>query len=443
MTQLCAYQPAGTHADGRTDYVCARCGHTRSSAQPAGRLFRECLGPPRPEIVAGEPPARGLGDALAGWIDRADALVQRISGARLRLKPRGPCRCESRRSLLNRLVPFAAQPAPSVVRPLWLRFSHGFGDAVQLTTVLLHLRHYFPDWPIDIACKQGCGSLFAGLCRSVHPLDGPPPVDAQALTLPWPEPEQCYVDSPSTKAERALREFFQIVPQAELCRYSVTPSAADKAAAAAYLAEVSATAQRGARRHAALQARFPVVLLHYQGNSARSAKNLDEREVVRLCDQIRAAGRAVVILDWDRRSALVDQTTVFCPAADHPLWNGLGTGDGGPLAALISQAEFFIGIDSGPLHVAGATNTPCLAVWRAHHPLHYFGLAGNVLHLVPAEHAQLLGANRADGERYFAQAYRFRRYLDLRTTLHASVAAALDRTALGQGAVQDAHRLVA
>ncbi|MBI1903056.1 MAG: FkbM family methyltransferase [Planctomycetia bacterium] len=51
------------------------------------------------------------------------------------------------------------------------------------------------------------------------------------------------------------------------------------------------------------------------------------------------------------------------------------------------------------------------------HPLHYFGLADHVTHLVPDDHARFLRGDAAAGARYFESHYNFRVYRDLERTL--------------------------
>ncbi len=80
-----------------------------------------------------------------------------------------------------------------------------------------------------------------------------------------------------------------------------------------------------------------------------------------------------------------------------------------------------IGVDSGPLHVAAATSTPTIGVWTGHHPLHYFGHADNVTHLVPEDHVRLLRGDRNAGAKYFRERYRFQTYRDLSAALVAAV----------------------
>jgi FkbM family methyltransferase len=190
--------------------------------------------------------------------------------------------------------------------------------------------------------------------------------------------------------------------------------------AADYLAEVTSPANVDAN------GRYPTVVIHYQGNSARRRKNLDEQAVRRLIDHIVRLGFTAVVLDFESppRSALLTSPSpdwppgrVVCPKIDHPLWGGTGTGDGATIAALIAQAMLFMGIDSGPGHIAAATDTPSVIVWTGHHPVHYCAPSANTLHLVPDEHRELLRGRAEDGERFFETHYRHRTYRDLQTAL--------------------------
>jgi hypothetical protein len=109
----------------------------------------------------------------------------------------------------------AATPATSVL----IKFRHGLGDAVQLTTVLQHLKRYHPEWQVDVAALIGKHSAFHGLCRQVFVLDRdtlPGPYD-RILDLNWDECHTCFTHSPSTKAERCLQEVFRVAALPELC----------------------------------------------------------------------------------------------------------------------------------------------------------------------------------------------------------------------------------
>jgi 2-polyprenyl-3-methyl-5-hydroxy-6-metoxy-1,4-benzoquinol methylase len=161
------------------------------------------------------------------------------------------------------------------------------------------------------------------------------------------------------------------------------------------------------------------VLLHYQGNTSAGDKDLDHDLAGGVCDVVRGAGLVPVVLDWDRRSPLPDGIRVHNPGAEHELWGGTGTGDAEALAALIEASTLLVGVDSGPLHVAGATTTPTVAVWTRHHPVHFYDLAENVTHLVPGDHAGLVAGPEA--LRYFEAHYRRRAYKHLGNELPALV----------------------
>lgn len=307
-----------------------------------------------------------------------------------------------------------------------IKFRHGLGDAAQLTLVLTHLRHAHPDWNIDVAALPGKHSAFHGLCRNVFLLPGqelPPAQYDRIFSLDWPECATCYANWPSTKAERCLQEVFQIEPAGERCRYTILPSQEAVDLARRYLEQVCMV-------HPNADGRYPVVLIHYEGNTSGRDKNLSHAVAGRLCDTILECGAVPVILDWDDRSPLPDGRRIHNPHADLELWQGLGTGDAGALAALMEMATLVVGVDSGPLHVAGATSTPTIGVWTHHHPLHYFSHADHVIHLVPQNHPRLLRGDRDLGQRYFDEHYRSRIYDNLESELAGAVR---DRLAQADG----------
>ncbi|MEX0710897.1 MAG: glycosyltransferase family 9 protein, partial [Pirellulales bacterium] len=317
--------------------------------------------------------------------------------------------------------PSAIEPAsqtPTSQRVL-IEFRHGLGDSVQLTSLLAHLKHYHPDWAIDVAPLVGKHSIYMGQCNSIRILDRDV-IDGRAYqsvyNLDWPECQTCYQGWPSTKAERCLREVFNLAPIAELCRYRIDVGAPARQAARQYLAGIS-----GPDRADGNGERFPTVLIHYQGNTSAGAKDLSHELVRQVCDDLLSAGYVPVILDWDNRSPLADGKRIHNPGASHELWKGVGTGDAEVMAALIDSSALMIGVDSGPLHVAGATATPTIGVWTGHHPLHYFAHADNVLHLVPEGHAGLLRGDPAAGREYFASRYRHETYTNLEQSLRKAV----------------------
>lgn len=312
-----------------------------------------------------------------------------------------------------------AVPPPPQRRSVLIEFAHGLGDAVQLTVVLRHLRVRRPDWDVDVASLIGKHTAHRGLCRRALVL-GSDSLDRSAYDrvyrLAWEDGHTPETGCPSTKAARCLREVFDLDPDPALFTYSVEPGEEDVAAARVYLTEVcGGPAPAGGR--------FPVLLLHYQGNTSGTRKDLLHEVARGVCTAALTAGVVPVILDWDRRSPLPDGRRVHCPGADHPLWGGTGTGDAARLAALVALAGLAVGVDSGPLHVAGATATPTLGVWTAHHPVRFYDRAANVTHLVPERHADLAPGPQALA--YFTANYRHRTYRDLGHELPELVGALL------------------
>lgn len=418
---------------------CERCGFITaptSFADPA--LVRRRCSWFDPKVagfqLADECWCRGLGDViervaeklLPAWArERVGKLIDRIEAWLTRREraqhPTVGCGgCQDRRVSLNRRFPLVwlrKKICPPIVYrredrgdsiAVCLSFPHGFGDAVQFTAVLRHLKKHRPTWRISVYCKAGAHTLFGGLAERVGVMDRSelPQVYQEdfALTygIRWFEAEDTYHDSPATKVERCLREEFGITPEPALWDYCVTHTPEQRRLAVASLDEIASRRPDGRHR---------VVALHYQGNSWRSSKNLDEAIAREVVDVIRAAGFTPLILDWEsppRSGILRDHVRgVRCFGPRHPLWNNLGVGDGAALHALLSQVALVVGIDSGPEHLAAATDTPGLIVWRRQtHPLNYFSPAQNLLHVIRRDQGKHLRGDRETGERFFHAHYR-------------------------------------
>ncbi|WP_010585586.1 glycosyltransferase [Schlesneria paludicola] len=294
-------------------------------------------------------------------------------------------------------------------------FRHGLGDCVQFTVVVQHLLKWHPDWMIDLQfVDAGKGSLFQGFERVrviARDEDRKPHYDEQYV-LDWWEADSVESDAvPATKAEQCLRRIFGIEPEPDLCGYSFPGKSNTSKQVEEYLQGIAGGRLEGGR--------FPVVVLHYQGNSSPDQKNLTHDVAARLCAKVVALGYVPVILDWDHRSPLPDDASIHCPTSRHPIWQGLGTGDAATIAQLIEASTLFIGIDSGPQKVAATTTTPMICVWRQMHPVHYFpfrrrqGAASEELvatrHLIPSSHLQHLRGDHERGLRLLAR-YDFTTY---------------------------------
>lgn len=404
----------------RTDrpdhHRCNRCGFLIGPVRcPPERCHRECDAIPlQPEADA------GLGDTVARWL----RPLSRILG----LESCGACK--KRQARLNQWWPYEPVELTSDQRTLLLRFPHGFGDAVQLTSVLEHLRHQAPEWQVDVASRPGTQALYRGLSRAQYVLGQEPKTGyGLARTLAWYEPDALYTDSPSTKAERCLREVFHLAPVPDHCTYHVAIDEPARQAAARYVASLGGG---------------PIACIHYQGHSSRGRKDLTERDLVPLLAVLAARGIQAVILDWDGRTPLADGQAVHCPGRGHWLWAGRDHADSAVLAALLEQSALNVGIDSGPGHLMGAVPRPTIIVWHRHHPLHYYGLADHVTHLVPTHHLRLLRpGDSAAALEYLDAHYDVRTYLDRPMAIAAAAVEKLDRGPLqidGDCLVRREHR---
>lgn len=383
---------------------------------------------------------RGLGDLLAWGIDRVfgrlpygEAIKWAISRAIDRTEAKwtgeeiaatdptkATCKsCDRRRVTFNTRYPlrwlrrWICRPAMEVSEAsgdrvaVCLSFAHGFGDAVQFTAILSHLRKYRPLWDVSIYCKAGAHSLFQGVAHKIGVSDrddlGKVYADDFALVygIKWLEPVEAYADSPSTKVERCLREELGIVPDPELWDYQVPDNEESRYRAFQALKEIATFDGE----------RFNVVAIHYQGNSWRDAKNLTETAARKVVDVVLARGCVPLILDWEDpfRSGILREGVagVQCFGKDHPLWKGLGRGDGANLAAVLRLCRLVVGIDSGPEHLAAATDTRTIVAWGKNHPVNYFSPKRSVIHLVRRDHAKYIIGDRATGDAFFRANYNF------------------------------------
>ena len=291
-------------------------------------------------------------------------------------------------------------------KAMLIKFSHGLGDAVQFTVVLKHLAEAYSDWDVDVLSKRGKHSAFRGLCRhSYHDQESRPSDGAYQVVheLYWFENYNGYRDRPNSKITNCLNDVFGIPYNTLLGRYEVRPDQDAIEATAAYLRSINCVQ--------GVDGKFNAVIIHYQGNTSQHKKNLSRDAVLLLCAHVMERGFVPVILDWDNRSNLPDQRTIFCPrvAIGDP-WGGFGSGDAGRIAAMISQSTAFVGIDSGPGKCASATDTPTFIAWHGHHPVQFHDPAPNTIHIVPANHRSIAPAGDPSVAEYFEKHYMFSTY---------------------------------
>jgi len=211
---------------------------------------------------------------------------------------------------------------------VYVEFPHGLGDCVQFTTVLRHLRKHRPNWSIDVAViDEGRASIFAGQCDNVYLLTHKPG-DEYTMTF-----RVRFFEHPRlSKVWHCLRTEFNIEPEIDLLRYRLQ-----------------------------YEKREPMnqVVLHYQGASSKHNKDLTDGEVKLVIQWLSSLGVKPFVMAWP---------------------GGPETKD---IAPIIDASRAWVGIDSGPEHVGGATDSPGLIVWTKHHPARFYEPCPNVEHLIP------------------------------------------------------------
>lgn len=280
-----------------------------------------------------------------------------------------------------------------------LNFHHGLGDAVQLTAALAHLQSFRPNLIVDVQTKAGHVSCFAGLCRRafVGGTESPDSSYDATFYVHWGEArDQVWTSHPSTKNELQLR-VWGIEPSEPLCRYVVNPTQDAISRCEEFLAGVAEKSSDG---------RYNALLIHNSAASDRKRKTFLQTPL--LCRRARQLGLVPILFDWkkDWEGLFLKNEAVRPP---DNLWEGGSPADGGTVTALASLCQACIGVDSGPGHCFGASGTPTMIYWNRNHPLHFYGLNENVIHLVPPDHAATIHAaqeQRDAGLWYFHTHYR-------------------------------------
>jgi len=286
-----------------------------------------------------------------------------------------------------------------------LHHGYGLGDAVQMTSVIRHVAKNRPDWIIDYVADRGRHSAMHGLVRNAFAYDDSPPCSHydREIDIHLYDTFAAWPDRPNTRVTQCLHERFGMAWDKELAGYVINVTEESRASAFAFMLTVKGHWEK-------TQKNFPVVCIQYQGDSSAERKNLTHDHALGICQHVIALGRVPLLIDWRNKSPLTD-----IGAGIHTTGR-LGTSlqwgaDAQMNAAIISQCEAYVGIDSGPGKCASATETPALICWTGHHPALFHDPCPNTTHLVPADHREmpLLQGNRAVAD-FFEENYNWRVY---------------------------------
>lgn len=262
----------------------------------------------------------------------------------------------------------------------------GLGDCVHSIIVLNHFKRYYPEWKIYTETDFGKEGCFFELVEHTYNFrESPAKLEDfdRVINLYSGEPternhELCVkYQLPATKSLLAIVDDLKLEPIKDLFYYNIKTPEETKNIIRSYFKT------------------FPVnkgvVTIHYRAQSWKIKKNIDQKHIVQVCNFLVRKGYTPLILDWNN-TPFVDQSKIFSPKKENPIWLGKPHENASIITAIIELSQLFIGVDSGPLHLAGGTKTPTIGFWKRHHPISFFDLSKNVLHLVPHNHLDYLGS---------------------------------------------------
>lgn len=280
----------------------------------------------------------------------------------------------------------------------------GLGDAVQFTIILKHLKKEYPNWAIYTETTYGKESCFNGLVHHTYNVQKDPSDPKnfnKVINFFFPEPNtntsnlSAKFKVPATKTTDAIVNDLKIEPDPKLFTYEINIQEHVKNMVKEYMNTIPN--------------RNGIVTIHHHASSSPHNKDIDERDLIKLCDSLIHNGYTPLILDW-KGSKLPDQKRIFTPVLSNPIWMGKPHGDAGVIASIIDQSRLFIGVDSGPLHIAGSTQTPSIGYWKFHHPVHYYDFS-HVVHMVQHDHLKYMKSRKIEvTDGFFQENYKHRWY---------------------------------
>jgi heptosyltransferase-3 len=107
--------------------------------------------------------------------------------------------------------------------------------------------------------------------------------------------------------------------------------------------------------------KMPFVVL--QPTSRWLFKCWEDEKVAQLIDALAAEGRTVVLTAAPDQKEMAMIANIQSLCRSHNVVSLAGELSLPQLAALIDAAQLFIGVDSAPMHMAAALETPCLALF--------------------------------------------------------------------------------
>ena len=243
------------------------------------------------------------------------------------------------------------------------------GDVVQLTIIVKHIKTYMPEAYVAVVALPGRANVFAGLADQYwefrHPFYWTFEKWDFTFDLAWSRPCCNYLTAPPTKVTECY--YIELCPPLEipldpaLYRYEIQPQPEAEAKAEAFVEKIK-----------------PFAFCHFHSEVSGEDKHLTAKEGGAVCDMLIDRGLVPLILVKGRQDRRADCLYLDTSTGLYDRW-----GDAQVLRSVIDRAAVAITIDSGPGHIAAATDTPTIVVWKKTVCPYCFDPAPNVLHLTP------------------------------------------------------------
>ena len=254
-------------------------------------------------------------------------------------------------------------------------------------------------WWLGVEASYGTAGCFKGIADAsfdlIHPFYWRKEYQ-ETKFVNFGQPIRNYAGVPSTKVTRCLLEEFGVEPIESLYRYEIHPTETAMEKAKRFQEEIDA----------------PYAFLHFDGHARKTDKDLTEYEQMCVIEACLNRGLVPVVLDMHRESKLRAFDFIeFLDGTDPWLFDGGRIAQPDLIYELINGASLFVGIDSGPGHIAAATDTPGWIFWYGTFPVYCMEPSSNLIHCVPGWWEEdMIQDNKNEAVSYFKAHYNHRSY---------------------------------
>lgn len=245
--------------------------------------------------------------------------------------------------------------------PVYIHFPHGLGDCANFILVVRAYRQAGLD--VRVVCEENKLPFF--LAADVPAVSAREPLASKKQSHSWWEPGQ--LDSVTCDNILAQNKIWRNLKGQPLP--NIADSAEDlwqKAVAQKNRGMFTKYREQVAGLIADLPR--PVLLIHGHGNTSTGNKDMPAGFSTEIANLFLAkTAGSIIFLDWDNRVKWVHSSRII--NINHHYNRALTTPEA--LMGLLDYADLFLGIDSGPFHLAGLIDMPAVGLWFKHHPLRY------------------------------------------------------------------------